>query len=318
MTCEPQPAATPTSESTAVERSAHHVELSRRTVLRGVFGGVVALPAAAMLSSCSEDDGASESQSTTTAGGAGSTTATGSSTTTPPQTAPTPAWASGGTDLITVDYPSTSIFATATACTVSLTSALMEGPCYFQSDTGDDISLGTTGLPMQLCLQLIDESCAPLDGYTIEVWHCDVRGIYSGDTSESHDAERFAGAFCTEDDPQALKSSYCRGQATTDAEGRVNFKTIFPGWYSGRTIHIHFAVSDADGTSRIISQWCYVDELAEEIYTTHDRYSGRGSQDTTLASGTDGVFPSDYEPFVLNTRANADGSMLSYGVIQIA
>jgi protocatechuate 3,4-dioxygenase beta subunit len=227
-------------------------------------------------------------------------------------------WASGGTDLITVGYPDSSVFASLGACSLSLTPGTTEGPCYFSTDTGEDISQGSTGLPMQLCLQLVDATCSPLAGYVIEVWHCDTRGVYSGDTSGSDDADRFAGGFCTAGDDEAESSTYFRGQLTTDADGRVNFKTCFPGWYGGRTIHIHFAVSDPDGTSRVISQFCFTDEMCDEICTTHDRYADRGAQDTPLAGGTDTVFPrSGYEEYLLATERNSDGSMLAYGVVRV-
>lgn len=284
---------------------------SRRRMLALVGGGAVtAITAGALVGGRWPTAAAARPPTASGAATTDATTAVGTS-------FDTTAWASGGTELITVSYPPTSIFATANTCHVALTAATTEGPCYFQSDTTDDIALGKTGLPMQLCAQLVDESCAPLAGHTVEAWSCDTRGIYSGDTSASSDAERFAGAFCTDDDAEALASSYLRGQATTDDEGRVNFKTIFPGWYRGRTIHIHFAVSDPDGTTRVISQWCFPDELTEQICTTHDLYADRGVQDTPLAGGTDSVFPADYAPYLLNTAANADGTLLAYGVIQI-
>lgn len=87
----------------------------------------------------------------------------------------------------------------------------------------------------------------------------------------------------------------------------------------GRTIHIHFAVSDSAGNSRVISQFCFADTLTKEICTTHEYYSSRGEQDTTLAGGRDSVFPrSGYESFMLATQQNADGTMLAYHTIQIA
>lgn len=300
------------------------MHMTRRRLLEGL----VAAPAAAvLLAACSDGDSAtdiaedgngtaspgSSTGSSTTAAAASGTTSTGST-----ASAATDAWASGGTDLITVAYPDTSIFAAANICTVALTPATTEGPCYFQADTSDDISLGKTGLPMQLCTQLVDHECTPLEGYTIEVWGCDTRGIYSGDTSDSDDSSSFAGSFCTADDAEAVSSIYLRGQATTDAEGRVNFASIFPGWYRGRTIHIHFAVTDPDGTTRVISQWCFPDEFTAEICTTHDQYADRGIQDTTLASRSDTVFPADsWEDYVLSHTQNSDGTLLAYGVIQI-
>ncbi|TDT18404.1 dioxygenase-like protein [Ilumatobacter fluminis] len=303
--------------------------LSRRSVVTGLL----AAPAVAFLASCG-GDGAASSTGTNTVGGTSGTAAPSSTSVTTDadadsatgttagvdgttSTATAGAWASGGTDLITVDYPDDSIFATAATCAVALTAATTEGPCYFQSDTGEDISLGKTGLPMQLCARLVDEQCNPLEGYTIEAWHCDVRGIYSGDTSSSDDADRFAGDFCTAGDAEAEQSTYFRGQLTTDASGRVNFATVFPGWYSGRTIHIHFAVTDPDGTSRVISQWGFPEAFTTEICTTHEQYADRGVQDTPIAN--DNVFPSEgYEDYLLTLEQNSDGTLLGYGVIQIA
>lgn len=228
-------------------------------------------------------------------------------------------WASGDTDLITVDFPDSSIFDSGSTCSLALTQSTTEGPCYFADATGEDISAGLSGLPLQLCLKLIDNNCEPLENYVIEVWHCDHRGVYSGDTSESLDASRFAGSFCTDNDSAAMSSTWYRGQLTTDSEGRVNFKSCFPGWYAGRTIHIHFGVSDANGSNSVISQLCFTDELTKEICTTHDIYSSRGEQDQPISSGRDTVFPSSgYDSYLLTTEKNSDNTMLAYHTIQIA
>lgn len=225
-------------------------------------------------------------------------------------------WANGGTELISVSYPSDDVFAAAGTCAVALSAATTLGPCYFADDTGEDISEGLTGLPMQLSLRVVDADCNPLEGQRVEVWHCDTNGIYSGDTSNSSDASSFAGDFCTGGDTAAASSTWYRGQLTSDSNGRVNFKSCFPGWYRGRTLHIHFAVSDDSG-SRIISQVCFPDELATEVYTTHAAYSSRGDQDTPLAAGTDNVFPADFTPYLLTTEQNSDGTLLAYHTIQV-
>ncbi len=260
-------------------------------------------------------------------GGTGSTTtesaASSSSTITTTTTTTTEAssgWASGGTDLITVDYPADSIFADSGSCSVSLTESTTEGPCYLGVNEREDIAEGETGLPMQLCLQLVDEDCNPLSGYLIEVWHCNSDGLYSGDTSDSDvdDTSTWAGSFCTDNDSKALASTWFRGEQTTDSSGRVNFKTCFPGWYSGRTIHIHFRVRNGGG-DYVVSQFCFSDSFCETICTTHELYSDRGEQDTPLSGGRDTVFPSSgYEDFMLNTEQNSDGTLLGYRRIVIS
>ena len=107
-------------------------------------------------------------------------------------------WLIGGTALVTASYPDDSIFDNGGSCEVNLTGSTTKGPCYFQDSTGEDISEGFTGLPMLLCLRLIDSNCEPLANHTVEVWHCDANGVYSGDTSESADAEFLPQGFVQE------------------------------------------------------------------------------------------------------------------------
>ncbi len=276
--------------------------LSRRRLLESIF----ALPiSAAIVSACGD--------SSETAGPTAPTltlttdqTTTGSAVT---------EWASGGTELISVPYPETSIFSSTVACAVSTSRATAAGPCYFASDTDEDISLDRIGLPMQVCFQLIDSNCDPLANHVIEAWHCDNRGVYSGDTSNSADASEFDGEFCTDGDQQAQSSSYLRGQRTTDSQGRANFKSIFPGWYPGRTIHIHVAITDPQGSTRLVSQFGFTDEVADEICATQEHYADRGVQDTPLSN--DVVFPSDPESFLMATRPNTDGTLLAVARIQV-
>lgn len=226
-------------------------------------------------------------------------------------------WASGGTGTLTTDFPPTSLFNTGTTCNLSLTRSLTEGPCYFHVDNRVDISEQQSGLPMQLCLRVVDEDCQPISGLELEVWHCNVEGVYSGDTSGSDDGARFAGGFCTGNDEAAQQAKWFRGEQITDSDGRVNFNTCFPGWYSGRTIHIHFRVRNAD-RDEVVSQFCFDDAFAEMVCTSHPDYNARGAQDTPLAGGRDNVYRSNYQNFLFNLSKNSDGSLLAYKTIVIA
>ncbi len=224
-------------------------------------------------------------------------------------------WPSGGTSAMTSDFPDDSLFDTASVCSVALTGSQTEGPCYFQSDYLDDISYEQTGLPMMLCLQLIDEACNPLSGYEIEVWHCDVDGVYSGDTSDSADASGFNSAFCTGNEVDALSAKWFRGIAVTDASGRINLKSCFPGWYSSRAIHIHFRIR-RNNTDQLVSQFGFSDSFCQDICTNHPDYSHRGEPDTLL--GQDTVFGSDYNEYTFSVSQNEDGSLLAYKRIIIS
>ncbi|MCH1919529.1 intradiol ring-cleavage dioxygenase [Shewanella sp. A3A] len=226
-------------------------------------------------------------------------------------------WASGGTAAMVVDFPATSLFATSAACSLALTRQLIEGPCYFQNVVLDDISEERGGLPMQLCLQVIDSNCNPLAGLEVEVWHCDTAGIYSADTSDSADAGRFSVGLCSGNSSEALVSKWFRGTQVTDSDGRVNFKSCFPGWYAGRTIHIHFRIRN-NNLDELVSQFCFTDSLTADICNNHPEYAARGTQDTTLSSGRDMVYGNNFEEFLFNTERNSDGSLLAWKTIQIS
>ena len=228
------------------------------------------------------------------------------------------AWASGTTSLITVPFPDDGMFDDGDYCTEALSTEEELGPCYFSSDTGEDISGGKIGLPTQLCFRLIDSNCNPLLGYKVEVWHCDRYGHYSGDTSNSSDSSTFDSDSCTGSDSVAEGNNWFRGVLTTNLNGRVSFKTIFPGWYEGRTIHVNIAVVDNEGNRIFVSQLCFSDDLTYEVCTEHDLYNSRGKQDTTLASGKDEIFPIyNYETYMMKTSQNSDGSLLAYHTIQL-
>jgi len=292
-------------------------DISRRRACKTLSYAALSLPFMT-LSGCGESSGSTTT--TTAADSSASQAATAASYESASTTVDTAlSWASGGTDLISVDFPDDTIFESANSCSLSLTETTTEGPCYLGVSEKEDISEGKEGLPMQLCLQLLDSSCTPLVGYLIEVWHCDNEGIYSGDTTQSDDTSTFAGDFCTGGDALAKQSVWYRGELVTDSSGRVNFKSCFPGWYSGRTIHIHYRVRlNNGGSDYVVSQFCFDDTFAEDICTTHELYAARGVQNTPLSSGKDTVFPAaGYEPFLMNVAQNSDGTLLAYHKIMI-
>ena len=293
-----------------------HPPIDRRQALRTLgLLGLGGLAVACGSDGGSPSDGGSLGGDGGSAGAASTSRPRTSATTSGGQTA-TGGWAVGGTELITVAPPGDDVFE-GTACAGALGAETTEGPCYYADETGGDISAGLQGLPMQLCLRVVDADCRPLAGHTVEVWHTDPRGVYSGDASESADARRFDEDFCTVGDASARDSTWCRGQLVTDDRGRADFVTCFPGWYPIRAIHIHLVVSDPSGQRRLVSQVCFTDELARDICTTHPLYADRGEQAVTLDD--DGVFPSSgIEEFLLSTERNPDGTLLAYKDLQVA
>lgn len=217
---------------------------SRRRFIKQLGLGLASIPLIGLVA-CGGGSDSTETASTET-GSSDSSGSTGGS------TGSSTSWASGGTAAMTANFPDDSLFALGTACTVALTKNLTEGPCYFTAETLDDISEEQSGLPMQLCLRVIDTSCNPISGLEVEVWHCDVEGIYSGDTSGSSDSSGFSSSFCTGNDSEALRSKWFRGTQISDSNGRVNFKSCFPAG-----IRDGLSIFTSESAITITMKWCH-------------------------------------------------------------
>lgn len=214
-------------------------------------------------------------------------------------------WASGGTKSMQGNYPDP--FATGAAgAACALYPAQTLGPCY--SDTTgarEDISDGMTGLPLRLSFMVVRaDGCTPVPNAEVDIWHTGSNGVYSA----------YASGICNPDKIDVVKMRYCRGTQTTDEKGRTNFSTIFPGWYTGRSIHIHFTVN-VGGKAYITSQLYFEDALTEELLLGVD-YKSRGKRDTTNKNDrTLGNTPLDQ--VLLSTAKRADGVLHAWKVLSI-
>lgn len=295
--------------------------MGRRTVLYAMGAGVVLL-------GCVTDgdpmgEGGSEGSSGGGSSGAGGSSGSGSSeggsssegadgssgsTGTPEGCEAASGWATGGTASMTAKdcYPDP--FA-AGVTTCALLCQTTEGPCTADTIERQDVSEGLSGLPVRLALKIVAaDGCTPVEGAFVEIWHTQRTGVYSGQTP--------SGMMCYGDDPDAVNYLYFRGSQTTDAEGRVDFDTCYPGWYSSRAVHIHFRVI-VGGDEHLTSQLFFDDALSAEIFGSHPEYAEFGQPDTT--NGTDNVIggEDDQAPYVLETARMADGAMLASKVIAI-
>jgi protocatechuate 3,4-dioxygenase beta subunit len=220
------------------------------------------------------------------------------------------AWATGGTASMTgkASYPNPFSGAPTSGC--SATGALTGGPCYdAASQSLQDISYGQNGLPMRMYFRVLDASCTPVAGVQVEVWHTAPTGKYSGDDTAHENV-----SFCTGNDADYVSHLYFRGKQTTDASGVVVFDTCFPGWYSGRTVHVHFTVTS--GSTAFTSQYVFDDALDDAIIGTQPVYGARGTRDTTNLTDTV-VSASDYTRFLFQTQPMTDGAMLAWGTITL-
>jgi len=182
-----------------------------------------------------------------------------------------------------------------TACVV--TSRQVEGPFYFPSPERRDVTEGRKGRPLDLRLQLTRHpDCTPLANAAVEIWHCDAEGIYSGYPEEiSHDAWNTLVFFVRNAEkradgeihvPPRTEATFLRGLQRTDVDGWVEFRTIFPGWYTGRIPHVHVRAVTAEG-EQVTTQFYFEQVLHDRLYTTTAPYDRFGKCPTTLE--TDGV-----------------------------
>lgn len=168
-----------------------------------------------------------------------------------------------------------------------VTPAQTEGP-YFVDELLEraDIRVDPTdgaisqGVPLRLRMSVhrVDgQACTPVTGAHVDIWQCDAAGIYAGvrDTQ---------GLFDTRE------KKFLRGYQVSDARGGVEFLTIYPGWYPGRTPHIHFKVRLYAGSRRtyeFTSQLYFDDAVTDRIYT-HAPYSAKGAR--TTRNDRDGIY----------------------------
>jgi uncharacterized protein (TIGR03437 family) len=127
-------------------------------------------------------------------------------------------------------------------------------------------------------VQNLNGGCSVLEGAYVDVWHCDAKGIYSDEPT--YNPGGGTGAVNTSG------QKFLRGYQITDANGQVKFTTIYPGWYMGRTIHIHFRVRTYSGTtlrSNFVSQ-IFFDDAVNNVVLATPPYSRSTSRDTTNAN----------------------------------
>jgi protocatechuate 3,4-dioxygenase beta subunit len=141
----------------------------------------------------------------------------------------------------------------------------------------------------------VGATCAPLAGATVDVWHCDALGVYSGVTDN-------ALGFDT------VGLQFLRGYQVTDARGSVQFQTIVPGWYQGRTVHIHFKIRTPapTGSTYEFTSQLFLDDALVDMILAQAPYSAKGSaRDTTNA--TDMHFASGGEQLLLSPTQARQG-----------
>jgi protocatechuate 3,4-dioxygenase beta subunit len=174
----------------------------------------------------------------------------------------TPARKGSGDDLA-------SSFDKAARCT--RTAEETEGPFYFEVDrVRSDIREGRDGAPLRLGVRVRDATagCDPVPNAVVDVWHCDATGSYSepGET-------------------------YLRGLQVTNRDGIAEFTTIYPGWYPGRTVHIHGKVH-LDKRTVLTTQFYFADSFTDRVFAREPYASDTGRD---AFNATDPLYERDLE-----------------------
>jgi protocatechuate 3,4-dioxygenase beta subunit len=169
---------------------------------------------------------------------------------------------------------------TALDCHAILSPEEIEGPYYIDGEQiRSDITEGKPGVPVTLNLRLVDvNACQALANASVAVWHCDALGYYSGFTANDPDTPAGGDGGGPTDD-----YTFCRGVQVSGADGRVQFRTLYPGWYYGRAIHIHvkvYAGGSAVHTGQLYFQETLTQQVARQYpYNTHTFQRWTNDQD---------------------------------------
>lgn len=184
--------------------------------------------------------------------------------------------------------------------------ALTEGPYFVdekldRSDIRSDPSDGSIkdGAPLELTFLVsqLSGNCAPLAGALVDIWHCDAQGVYS-DASDP--------GFNTKG------KKFLRGYQTTDANGLAKFTTIYPGWYDGRAVHIHFKIRTSVGKAyEFTSQLFFDDAFTDQVYSKAP-YASRGQR--TLLNAADGIYRNGGSQLLLNVTPTATGYASTFDI----
>jgi protocatechuate 3,4-dioxygenase beta subunit len=186
--------------------------------------------------------------------------------------------------------------------------ALTEGPYFVderlnRSDIRSDPSDGSIrqGALLALAFRVsqVTNACAPLAGASVDVWHCDAAGVYS-DVNDP--------GFST------IGKKFLRGYQVTDSSGVAQFTTIYPGWYQGRTVHIHFKIRSHTGSGaayEFTSQFFFDDAITDQVYAQAP-YSSKGQR--TLRNEGDSIYRQGGSQLLLAPAKTAAGYSATFDI----
>lgn len=170
---------------------------------------------------------------------------------------------------------------------------LTENTTFFRQDVREI----QQGVQLNLRLKILGvNNCEPMQNVRVNIWHCSKEGVYSG--------------YNTGNNPGDANATHLRGYQFTDANGEVEFITVFPGWYNGRICHIHFQVY-VSSSYAAVSQLTFPLDAKNALYAANSSVYTKGVD--PLSFSGDGIFADGYDTQVATLEANPDtGGYRSY------
>jgi protocatechuate 3,4-dioxygenase beta subunit len=185
----------------------------------------------------------------------------------------------------------------------------IEGPYFVderlqRSDIRSDPARGAfqPGVPLQLgfmVTRISGNTCTPLAGAQVDVWQCNALGVYSDVTDPGF---------------RTVGQKFLRGYQVTDPTGAAQFVTIYPGWYPGRTVHIHFKIRTTPTASRgraFTSQLYFDDAFTDRVHTQAPYAS---KEPRTVRNANDGIFRDGGEHLVLSPTEHGEGFAATFAI----
>lgn len=160
-----------------------------------------------------------------------------------------------------------------------------EGP-YFTCtpSSGKDIALAQAGKPLTIAMRLVDGNCNPIPNGVVDIWACNADGYYAGYSNDPNKRPPMVRAILLGHFKPDTEERFCRGALRTDADGIAEFNTVYPGFYYGQPIHVHFKVH-VDGKNTLTSQANFSEEWNERIMKLSPYNAPRSIVRNTKKSG---------------------------------
>lgn len=214
---------------------------------------------------------------------------------------------------VTADTAASDLFSSSPTCILNPEGEV--GPYRVQGEhIRSDLRESQPGVPIIIDGQFINvETCQPITNLYWDVWNCNATGVYSGIVAQGNGNTA---------DASNINTTFLRGLQKTDSDGVVQFLSIFPGHYSGRTTHHHMvAWLDAQvlsnntlsgGKAAHIGQIFWDQDLINEVeatapYNTNTATLTTNAEDKVVSDETS----TDSDPFLEYVKL---GDSLSDGV----